>query len=278
MSRIRNEDICFIVASMGDRVHLLNRCINCFLDSENRESDIYLYFQGDNFGDVEHPEAFKAVVIEDQPRGIFTPRYELMKRFGRNYDYVVIIDDDLFVRPDTNYRKAAEFCSKVPYVGCVSLTNWAQSVRNEVSLVSYPEYFNIDGGLVLPKWSVETILDYFKDKEADYTEDMVWLLLWVKGYDLYKDHRSRAYHAMNSKTKSGEFTGYSVVRMTKKYKPILSEWFYDADKPSEDDQARFPLPIFGIKSLRYAKPEAFAERRKNRLKLESEAGRIGENS
>ena len=255
---------CFIVASTYNRVHLLNKCVRHFLASRYAECDLFLYFQGDNFSEVENQDAFKEVVIDSNLRGIFTPRYELLKRFGKDYDYCVIIDDDLFIQKDTDYDRAMRFCRKVENVGCVVLTNWKQSVRNEIERIDYPGYYNVMGGMVIPRRSAKIILNYFADKEQDYTEDMVWLLLWVKGLDLYIDHGSFAVHMCNSKSKTGEFTGYSVVRMTQKYLPILSEWFYDAIKPDPDDQSRFPSPIFGIKSLRYARPDAFEERKKCR--------------
>lgn len=97
------SDVCFIVAGMDNRIAFLERCIKCFKESRYADCDIYCYFQGGRWSEVQGREVFTEVVIDPNPRGVFTPRYELMKRFGVNYDYVIIIDDDLFILPETDY-------------------------------------------------------------------------------------------------------------------------------------------------------------------------------
>ena len=215
---------CFIIASSDDRVHLLKKCIDCAKKSRYSDCDFFLYFQGKNRDfDISF---FSEIIWDNQLRGVFTPRYELMKRYGRNYDYIIIIDDDLFLNPNTSYENSIAFCGANNHVGAVALTHTKNAVKNEIRCVSgTSEYFNVCGGLVLPKRSVNLILEYFKDKEKDYTEDVFWLLLYVKGFELYKDYTSYSTHIANRKTVNGELSGYNKMRLEKPHVPILTEWF-----------------------------------------------------
>ena len=120
-------------------------------------------------------------------------------------------------------------------------------------------YYNVEGGLVFPKRSIRIILDYFKDKEADYTEDVIWLLLYVKGYDLYKCHTSNAIHCCNRKTKNGAYTGFSKMRLEKPHVPMLAEWF--ESKTVFDD--RFGHQVYKIKELKDINQDGIAERKRN---------------
>ena len=218
------KKLCFILASSDDRIYLLNQCVRCAKNSRYANYDFYLYHQGNGNG-IEDPEFFREIVWDDSLRGVFTPRYELMKRFCLQYDYTVLIDDDLFLKPDTSYENAVRFCEIEPRAGAVALTHSKPSVKNEIRCVSgSSEYFNVCGGLVLPQKSIKIILEYFADKEQDYTEDVVWLLLYVKGYDLYKDYTSCSQHTANRKV-SGKLSGYNKMRVEKPHVPMLSEWF-----------------------------------------------------
>lgn len=83
---------------------------------------------------------------------------------------------------------------------------------------------NVEGGLVLPKKAVKEILEYFGDKEKDYTFDYFWLLCYVKGFDLYRDRRSRAQHVPVRKV-NGEYTGFNYSLVKKPYIPMMLEYF-----------------------------------------------------
>ena len=238
--------VCFIVAGMDKRIPFLNECIESFKKSRYVDCDIYLYFQGKNFNAVKDRNIFKDVIIDSEARGVFTPRYELMKRYGKDYDYVIIIDDDLFIQEETDYYATIKFMESFKNVGCACITHQKRAVKNEMRFIkSGKEYFNIAGGLILSKNAVETILDYFSDKEADYTFDCIWILLWIKGYDLVKDFRSWAKHVAARKV-NGEWSGFNESRTALKYKPILEEYLenlkvvyghgnYEVDIPTIDN-------------------------------------------
>lgn len=235
------SDVCFIVAGMDNRIEFLNECIRNFRNSRYRDCDIYLYFQGERIGDVVGGDTFSGVITDSKPRGVFTPRYELMKRFGIMHDYCIIIDDDLFIQPETDYFKTIDFMRKNPNVGATCLTHSRRAVKNEIRIVNDGrEYFNVAGGLVLSNRAVSEILAYFKDREADYTFDCFWLLLWVKGYDLAKDFRSWAKHVAARKV-NGKWSGFNESRSKMPYIPFMPE--YTNDLPEEFNHGKMEVKI-----------------------------------
>lgn len=255
------ETKCFIVASSSDRLDALDRCIRCINNNPlYRTTDIFLYYQGANINEIPHKERFRRILYDPNLRGIFTPRYELFK-ITQGYDYVILIDDDLYMYEDTSYESCIAFLKYNPLAGCINIGTQKKRRKNAFVCISDSMgYYNVEGGLVLPQKSVKIILDYFQDKEADYTEDMFWLLLYVKGLDLWQDRSSNANHVMNVKTKSKEITGYTKMRYEKPYKPILSEWFRDTEITTEGGRFK---PVRGIKSLRHITALGLEERRRN---------------
>ena len=260
------NNCCFIVASMDSRIDLLNRCVDAIKASGYCNADVFLFFQGTHADEIQDKEFFKEILQSPNPRGVFTPRYECIKQFGINYDFSIIIDDDLFMYPDTSYESAMDFLNNNEDAGCVCIGSSNNKRENKIVCFSDSmEYYNICGGLVLPKRSMQIILDYFKDKEADYTEDMFWLLLYVKGYDLWKDYSSNAVHVSNYRTKEQkqkkEFTGYAAMRIEKPYLPILQEYFSDPKLTTYN--GLYDRPIRDIKSLKHINANGLREREKN---------------
>lgn len=217
--------VCFIVASMDNRIPFLEHCIDCYKASKYAECDIYCYFQGSKWESVHGREVFKEVVIDPNPRGVFTPRYELMKRFGKDYDYLVLIDDDLFIGPEADYFGMINILRSNKRYGAVCCLNVKRWMSKDVYIVGKNDAFNVMGGMVFPQKSIQIILDYFSDKEADYTFDCVWLLLWVYGYDLVKDCRSYAQHkTIGTQKVNGDWSGFNWSRVKMPYKPFLTEF------------------------------------------------------
>ena len=255
---------CFILASSDDRIDILQKCVECIQKSKYASSDVYLYYQGTKIDGFVYHDFFKGIVTSDHLRGVFTPRYVLMKEFGINYDYVIIIDDDLFMYPDTDYDSAMRFLAFMPSAGCCTILTHRGRRRNEMVNVSDSMgYYNVEGGLVFPQRSIKVILDYFKDKEMDYTEDMWWLLLYIKGFDLWRDYSSSAIHTFNYKNK-GKMTGFSKMRTEKPHLPILSEWF-DSKLSYEE---RYGQTLYKIKELKDINKNGRRERMKNYGKTE----------
>lgn len=207
---------------MDNRKHLMERCIDAYKKSKHSDCDIFCYWQGSHFDDVCGKDIFKGVVIDSKPRGVFTPRYELMKRFSKDYDYTVIIDDDLFMTDETDYLKPIKFLKSINNTGVVCISN--TKIKNLIETYSG---MNVDGGLVIPQSGVLEILRYFSDKEKDYTFDYFWLLLYVKGYDLFKDWRTRSNHVPSRKV-NGEFSGFNWHRYNTEYVPMLEEFYSPA--------------------------------------------------
>lgn len=256
-----NRKICFILASSDDRLFLLNQCIECAKNSRYSDCDFYLYYQGKQRNDFD-VSFFSGIIWDDNLRGVFTPRYELMKRFCLQYDYTILIDDDLFLRRDTSFENSIRFLQIEPKAGAISILHNTNTLRNEIRCVSgTKQYFNICGGMVFPKKSIKIILDYFKDKEQDYTEDVVWLLLYVKGYDLYKDFSSASMHTANRKTKNKELSGYNKMRVEKPHIPMLSEWFDSKKEYSDVLQSE----VWKLKEMTDINKYGMVEREKNKI-------------
>lgn len=255
-------NVCFIVASMDKRIGFLERCIKCFAESKYAEYDIYCYFQGHLWDSVQGREIFKEVVIDPNPRGVFTPRYELMKRYGKDYDYVIIIDDDLFIQPETDYFGMIDFMRKFRNVGAMCCLNVKAHIKNRVDIVGQNDCFNVLGGMVFSRAAIQTILDYFADKEKDYTFDCVWLLLWIKGYDLAKDFRSFAVHKTAGTQKiDGEWTGFNWSRFKMNYVPFMPEYL---NEPKQEYNPKRYGWERGIPSLKDVNEKGLEERGKCR--------------
>lgn len=252
---------CFIVASSDDRINCLIKCAQKIKANQYySNADVYLYYQGTNVNAVKSIGLFRDVVFDDRLRGVFTPRFELLKKYGCKYDFVVIIDDDLYMYTDTTYQTCFDLLNEVETAGCCCIVTHKSKRKILLENVSAKMgYYNVDGGLVLPKRAVRLILDYFSGKEMDYTEDMFWLLLYVKGYDLFRDHSSNAVHICNTKGDKGQFTGFSKMRTEQEHLPILSEWF-DAKFGFEP---RYEKCLYKIKELKDINANGIAERRKN---------------
>ena len=234
--------VCFIVAGMDKRKHLLEECIEAYKNSRYYGIDIFLYYQGEEFDSVKGKEVFGDVIIDSKPRGVFTPRYELMKRFGYAYDYVIIIDDDLFIQPETDYFKTIKYMETYRNVGATCLLHTERAVKNLIKSVNDgSEYFNVAGGLVISREAVACILEYFKDKEKDYTFDCFWLLLWIKGFDISKDYRSWAKHVASRKI-DGQFTGFNEMRTVLEYVPIMTEYLNEPKTVFNHGQYEVDLP------------------------------------
>ena len=199
------------------------------------------------------------MIIDKALRGVFTPRYELMKRFAKDYDYTVIIDDDLFIEEGTDYYGAVKFIEFMGGAAVVSLSN-----SKTKKFVELKNDINIDGGMVIPRRGIIEILNYFSDKEKDYTFDYFWLFLYVKGFDLYKDWRSRSNHVPSRKV-NGRFTGFNYSRYHMEYIPMMEDWFNPAKFAAGHGStgAQF-IHVSDITE------EGKAERAKNRIALAEE--------
>ena len=253
------QKCCIILASSDDRMHLLKKCVECLKKSRYKDTDTYLFFQGnEDCISEEYRSFFKGILWDKKLRGVFTPRYELMKKFCLEYEFTILIDDDLFMNESTSYERCMRFCEFQKRAGAVALTHSKENVKNQIRCVSgTSEYFNVCGGLVFPRESIKTIIEYFKDKERDYTEDVVWLLLYVKGYDLYKDYSSYASHKANRKSENGNFTGYNKMRIEKPHVPMLSEWFHESTEMLNGTK------VWKLKEMTDINEKGIEERRKN---------------
>ena len=255
------------MASSDDRIHLLNKCIACIKGSRYKDADFYLFYQGSRFDEVKDSDIFKEVLFDSKLRGIFTPRFELMEKFCIDYDFTILIDDDLFLYPTTSYETAMWFLDMNQKAGAVSIVTHKKKTRKEITKVKETDYnFNVDGGMVFPNRAIRVIVDYFKDKKDDYTEDMFWLLLYVKGFDLFRDWTSQAEHNFNEfSVDNSELTGFSKMRVEKEYKPILTEYF---DTPSMCYRKEYGKSVRSIKTLRNLNDAGREERTKNYGKAE----------
>lgn len=238
------KQYCFVLASSSDRVHLLKRCIES-LNKNNlyKDADIYLFWQGDE-NEIPYKNRFAGIISSDRLRGVFYPRYALFEKFSVDYEYTILIDDDLFVYEDTSYENAMRFLKMINNNGICNLGRQFDKRRNELRRINYSsEDYNVNGGLVIPNKGVKILVDFFKDTDESVTEDIFWILLYIKGFDLYKDFTSNALHSSHRKSKNGEASGYFKWRLEKPHVPLLPQ--YTKQKLVKDffgDRMRYKIP------------------------------------
>ena len=222
--------------------------------------EFFLYYQGEE-ADVERKDFFSDIIFDNRLRGVFTPRYELLKRYGVNYEFSIILDDDLRMTKATSYEHGIGEIRKNPKIGAVSLAQYKKT-SSRFELAKRGMRFSILGGLILPKKSVCLILDYFKDKEKDYSEDdAFWLIPYIKGYDLYLDSTSYALHGGKEKDENGQHTGFLKSWLEMPFVPTLEEWTTLSEIKKEDKTA------LKIKGLAGVNEKGLAERERCRKAL-----------
>lgn len=252
---------CFVLASSADRSHLLNRCISCILKNKlYHDSDIYLYWQG-NESEIPYKDKFADIICAPTLQGIFLPRYTLFKEFCKKYDYTILIDDDMFMYPDTSYETAIAFLKSINDNGICNIGRQFDKRREELRMIDYThEDFNLFGGIVFPKKCVQVLVDYFKETDPSVTEDIFWILLYIKGFDLYRDYSSNLIHTCHRPAKNGDASGYYKWRLEKPHVPLLPE-FTNAKLVKDDfgDRMRWKIP-----ECRDVNEEGIKERMRNR--------------
>ena len=235
---------CFILAGTEDRAHLLERCVKCI--NANRfysEADLYLYWQGDE-SQIPFKERFKNIVVAPELQGVFLPRYSLFGRYGLKYDYTILIDDDLYMYPDTDYSSAMTFLQAINNNGICNIGQHFDKRRNQLKMINYSkDNFNVCGGIVFPQKCVKVLVDYFAVTNPNVTEDIFWVLLYCKGFDLYRDFSSNALHMCHRPAKNGDASGYYKWRLEKPYIPLLPE-YTNARLVKDDfgDRMRWKIP------------------------------------
>ena len=216
---------CFILAGSEDRAYLLERCVNCI--NQNvlyANADLYLYWQG-NDSKIPYRERFADIMSVPTLQGIFVPRYTLFKTYGVRYDYTILIDDDMFMYPDTSYESAMNFLSAINNNGICNIGRQFDRRRNELLMIDYAhEDFNLFGGIVFPLKAVKVLVDFFDGTDPNVTEDIFWILLYIKGFDLYRDYSSNLIHTCHRPAKNGDASGYYKWRLEKKHIPLLPQW------------------------------------------------------
>lgn len=235
---------CFIVAGSDDRDYLLDRCVSCIKNNRNyHDSDVYLYWQG-SANKIPYKDFYKDVVIVDSLQGVFLPRYVLFDMVKDKYDYVILIDDDSFMYPDTSYESAMTFLHTIEDNGVCNIGSHFDKRRNEIRTINYNcENYNVQGGIVFPRKCVNLVVEYFREKRTDVTEDIFWILLFVKGYDLYRDFSSNLIHTCRRPARDGSVSGYYRLRIEKPNVPLLPE-YTNAKLVKDDfgDRMRYKIP------------------------------------
>lgn len=238
------SEFCFVLASSEDRAYLLDRCIRCINQNKNySDAKVYLYWQGDE-SKIPYKDRFTQIISAPTLQGIFLPRYTLFKTFGDKYDYTILIDDDMFMYPDTTYEGAIAFLSMIGDNGICNIGRQFDKRRNELRIIDYfREDFNLFGGIVFPKKCIKVLVDFFADTDPKVTEDIFWILLYVKGFDLYRDFSSNLIHTCHRPNKKGEASGYYKWRIEKPHIPLLPQ-YTNAHLVKDDfgDRMRWKIP------------------------------------
>lgn len=255
---------CFILAGSEDRGYLLDRCISSMKNNKYYHSaDLYLYWQGDE-SKIPQKDAFKGIVVKESLQGVFLPRYTLFDMVGDRYDYTILIDDDIFMYPDTSFEGAMSFLQTIGDNGICNIGRHFERRRNEIRTINYQcENYNVQGGIVFPRKCVRVITDYFRGRRTDVTEDVFWILLYVKGYDLYRDFSSNLIHICHRPSKDGAVSGYYKWRIEKPHVPLLPEYITERLVKDEfGDRMRYKVP-----ECRDVNEEGIAERMRCRKEM-----------
>lgn len=216
---------CFVVASSEDRSHLLDRCVLCIRENDNyKNADLFLYWQGDRDA-IPHADLFTGITCVETLQGIFLPRYTLFAKYGDAYDYIILIDDDMFMYRDTSYETAMDFLKSIDNNGICNIGRQFDRRRNELRVIDYShEDYNLFGGIVFPRKCVRVLVDFFSQTDPSVTEDIFWVLLYIKGFDLYRDFSSNLIHTYHRPAKDGGTSGYYKWRLEKPHIPLLPQW------------------------------------------------------
>lgn len=235
---------CFVLASSENRDYLLRRCVEAINQNElYKNADLYLYWQGDK-EKIPHKERFTDIIIADRLMGIFMPRYQLFKTYGLQYEYTILIDDDMFMYDDTSYENAIAFLGAIDNNGICNIGRQFDKRRNVLKMIDYSkDDFNLFGGIVFPLKCVKIIVDFFKDTDENVTEDIFWILLYIKGFDLYRDFSSNLIHTCHRPAKDGSESGYYKWRLEKPHIPLLPQYtIAQLVKDDFGDRMRWKIP------------------------------------
>lgn len=109
---------CFIIASITGRESLLNKFIETAKKSKYKDSDYYLYFQ-DLDGSAEFDRSFfKNVYISNSRDGVCLSRMYWLHKLS-DYDFYIIIDDDMEFLGKEDFDPMMLFAEHVPNCGLV---------------------------------------------------------------------------------------------------------------------------------------------------------------
>lgn len=114
-----DKNFCFILASITGREHLLNDFVNSVKNSKYNKNDFYLYFQNvaENTSTGEYDKSlFKNVYISNSRDGTCLPKMYWLHNLN-NYDFYILIDDDMEFLGKEDYETAMGFVANVKECG-----------------------------------------------------------------------------------------------------------------------------------------------------------------
>lgn len=146
--------------------------------------------------------------------------------------------------PDTSYENAIAFLGAIDNNGICNIGRQFDKRRNQLSMIDYAhEDYNLFGGIVFPQKCIEVLVDFFKDTDPAVTEDIFWILLYIKGFDLYRDYSSNLIHTCHRPAKDGSASGYYKWRLEKPHIPLLPQYTIShLVKDDFGDRMRWKIP------------------------------------
>lgn len=229
---------CFIMASLSTRTHLLNKFIDSAKKSKYKDADYYLYFQNITGEEPNFDTSFfKDIKYSATRDGVFYPRAYWLHNLD-DYDFYIIIDDDMEFLGKENFEEMMDFASHFPHCGLV-----CGEYKNRLDLYEKAEKKNdfkeqniqfLEGGGIIKKEIRDLFCKVIPFEKLSY--DAFCIVTYINGYTNYKCYSSIVLHKLTNGNQGFVY----VKRHSSEYK----EWFEKYIKQTHyehNGELRLPL-------------------------------------
>lgn len=228
---------CFLSACITGREHLLNKFIESARNSKYSDCDYYLYYQDvdSNGKKAEFDQSFfKDVYVSNSRDGACLPRMYWLDKLD-DYDYYIIIDDDMEFLGKENFEPAMAFAGNVESCGvcCTSCCRTKKDYYNSVLKKKFTAQ-NIQwvaGGQIIKRSVRELLLEEIPMEPLTY--DGFSFVTYLAGYTNYHYWGSVTLHV------AGQKNGVEYVyRNSEELTPHFEQYILK----THDDNGKMILP------------------------------------
>lgn len=215
---------CFILASITGREKLLNAFIEAAKSSKYKDCDFYLYFQNTT-GEEPGFDAgfFRGIIWSSERDGCCLPRMRLLEAYP-DYDFWIIVDDDVEFCGGEDYEAIMRFLNKNPTAGiCIgdygnNRKNYESRLKKAKRVFEVKNIAFVEGGQVISRKIRKLLLEQVPMDKLTY--DAYNITAYVNGYTNYKYYGSVCLHKLTNGTQ-----GYVYVqRHSAEFKQFYEQW------------------------------------------------------